>query len=323
MTAELVAFRSRAELDAEANLREFVHLTRNSLTTFGEDLPFDENSWNLTGHVDIPGEVGQEIWMHFYQWSDKRIRDPIPLREPFRSFAKAYVRYRQTLRPVKGIKAWTTPLAALEHALAEAGRPPSPVDASPEVFDRAARLLGDRLGPEWAHTGGRHLEELSAFIVKHHMVRIQLPWRSFLPVPDRPSARVGKESDKRRKSKLPHVRALEALAEVYCSATRPEDVLPSAIMALLLCVCCRVSEIVRLPVDCEQWSLDPETGKNILRLRCHPAKGAEPMLKDRTFSHAGSGRRRLAEDPRGYRACPRDGSMVRGQPGENSSPFRA
>ena len=280
MTADLVVFRSRTELDAEANVRALVDLARNSLGTFGEDLPFDENSWNLTDHVEIPGEVGQNIWMHFYRWSPKRIRDPVPLREPFLSFAKACVRYRQTLRPVKSIKSWTTSLAALEHALAEAGRPPNPIDASPEVFDRAARLLGDRLGPGGAHKSGLQLEELSAFLVQNGLVRIRLPWKSFLPAPRRLNSRVGKEFDERRKSKLPHVRALEALAKVYCSATRPEDVLPSAMMALLLCVCCRISEILSLPVDCEHWSRDPETGNNILRLRCHPAKGAEPMLKD-------------------------------------------
>ena len=280
MTADLVVFRSRAELDAEVNLRALVDLARNSLTTFGEDLPFDENSWKLTGHVEIPAMAGQEIWMHFYRWSHKRRRDPIPLREPFLSVAKAYVRLRQTLRPVRNISSWATPLAALEHALAEAGRPPNPVDASPEVFDRAARLLGDRLCRAAAHTCGRQLEELSAFLVEHHLVRIQLPWRSSLPVRDRSDTRVGKEFDQRRKSKLPHVEALEALATVYCSATRPEDVLPSAIMALLLCVCGRISEILSLPVDCEHWSRDSEAGKDIFRLRCRPAKGAEPMLKD-------------------------------------------
>ena len=280
MTADLVLFRSRAELDAEANLCAFVDLARNNLTTFGEDLPFDENSWNLTGHLDIPGVVGKEIWMHFFRLSRKRHRDPIPLCEPFLSFAKAYVRYRQTLRPVKNILSWSSSLATLEHALAEAGRPPNPVDASPDVFDRAARLLGDRLSRAAAYSYGRQLEELSAFLVKHHLVRIRLRWKSFLPAPEHANSRFGNEFDERRKSKLPHVRALEAIAKVYSSATRPEDVLPSAIMALLICVCCRISEILGLPVDCEHWSRDPETGKDILRLRCHPAKGAEPMLKD-------------------------------------------
>ena len=70
------------------------------------------------------------------------------MREPFLSFAKAYLRYwlhRDTLKPA---------LASLEWALAESGKDPNPVDASPDVFNRAAQLIFNRYSRIAAYTLG-------------------------------------------------------------------------------------------------------------------------------------------------------------------------
>ena len=45
---ELVMFQPKRELDAEANLANFVSLARDQLTVFGSDLDFDSDEWDVT-----------------------------------------------------------------------------------------------------------------------------------------------------------------------------------------------------------------------------------------------------------------------------------
>ena len=178
-------FRPRAELDANERLRDFIRFGREELTTFGDELDFDDNGWDITGHIVVKGSNCWKTTLWFNQFETGRGNKGIAMREPFLSFAKAYSRYWHTLRRDTGISKLIPALASLEWALAESGKDTNPVDASPDVFNRAAQLIFNRYSRNAAYTFGLRLEKISRFLVEHRLVVVGMPWSSFIrPLPN-------------------------------------------------------------------------------------------------------------------------------------------
>ena len=184
-----VTFQSGAELDANVNLKAFVRFAREQLTTFGKNLPFDDAVWEVTNHTVVTGNTTGRTTIFFRRllsedkgWS-RRWGKSIPMREPFLSFAKAYVRYRQTFVPKQRPNVEISALAVLEHILAQSDIVPNPVRMGPDDFNRAARLIVDEYAPTTAYTITRELACISRFMVKHNLVIIRLPWNSFVRSP--------------------------------------------------------------------------------------------------------------------------------------------
>ena len=277
--AKVFDFRPRKELDAEANLQEFVRYARDELTTFGSDLLFADNCWDISDHVVSAGRPNHRIRLRFSQIEGGLKKNFVAMREPFLSFAKAYVRFQQAHSPINMLASVLAALRVLEAALAASGKPPNPVDAGPGVFNRAAGILTEHNGDQHAYKAARQLERISAFLIEYRLVTVRLPWTSFVDSPVKVNERVGPEFDRRRQTKLPSQAALTALPQIYRKATHPGDILGSAVAALLLCAPSRISELLSLPLQCEHRARDPETGEELYGLRWWPAKGADPMLK--------------------------------------------
>ena len=278
-SGNIVLFRSRAELGAESNLREFVRFARDELTIFGHDLPFDDDSWDITSYLITSGKRINRRRVSFTQFSSDRTSKAATMGEPFLSFAKAFLRYEQVLHPVD-MSRRIAALRVLEATLAATGAPPNPIHASPDTFNRAVGLLTRKYSPKTAYHIARMLERIVVFLIEHRLVIVRFQWKSFLTPPLETADRIGREFDQRREKKLPNKVALEALADIYCEAKQPEDVVPTATLGLLLCAPSRIGEALSLPDQCEHWARDPETGEKFLRLRWWPSKGADPMLKD-------------------------------------------
>ena len=276
---DVVLFRPRATLDAEANLRDFVRFSRDDLTAFGDDLPFDEDVWDITGHVVKPGHTNQRIRIVFSRLGEPFKGNPVALREPLLSFAKAYLRYQHALRPVRIIGARLNALRVLEAILADFGDAPNPVDATPDVFNRAAMLLQERNSPTFAFQSACELERISTFLVEHRISKVAIRWTSFVPKPKPDATRVGPEFDRLRAERLPSRAALEALAEIYQRATRPEEILVTSLVVLLLCAPSRIGEALSLPLRCEHRDRDEDSGEERYGFRWWPAKGADPLVK--------------------------------------------
>lgn len=105
--ADIIHFIPRAELDAEANLQGFIDACRTQLTAFGSQLRFDDNVWDVTDTVKLKGK-NHAIRLVFSTWETVNDKVPTPMPEPFLSFAKAYMRYQQALRPVVSLAACRT-----------------------------------------------------------------------------------------------------------------------------------------------------------------------------------------------------------------------
>lgn len=271
--AELILFKSRAEVDAEANTSAFVDLCRSRLTIFGPDLNFESDAWDVTKVLGLRARGKGRQRARFTRLGDG---DEL-MTEPFRTFSKAYFRYMFGLRPAKAIGMRLTALKALEASAREMSVS-SVVHVDAATFNRAAQMVGATYKAATAYRIGQQLELLAEFLDDHRLVRSRLGWVNFLPRPI-DTDRVGEDADALRRAKLPSKAALEALPKIFRAAVEPADVIVSSAAAIMCGAPDRVAEVLTLPVDCEVESFADDSRSASYGLRWWPSKGAEPMVK--------------------------------------------
>lgn len=274
--ADIVLFKPRSELGAEANLQEFVALCRDALTIFGGGLPFDENVWDVSAFIQLKGKTGA-LRVVFSSWATANERNPTPMPEPFLSFAKAYFRYQHGMRATKSVGFRVAATRALCAALAEHGTS-NPVAVDAGIFNRASQLVGEHFSGGAGYRVAQQLQLLAEFIDDNRLAAVPLRWRNPLPRPAESSGRVGKEFDEQREDKLPSAFALDSLARAFRAATELPDVIVTSVAAILCSAPDRVNEVLGLRANCE---VREERANQLpaYGLRFWPSKGADPMVK--------------------------------------------
>lgn len=271
-------FRPRAEVDAAENLRDFIESCRRELSTFGSNLPFEENVWDVTESLALKGRGTHRQRLLFSALQSANDGEPVSMREPFLSFAKAYMLYMQGLRPTKSLGTRIVTLRSLEAVLTENGGEPNPARIDMFVLNRAVQVAGEHLGELSAYRVGAHLESLAAFLTDSKLTVLPTRWRNSLKRPF-DHTRIGKKYDELRKKKMPSAAALENLPKIFRVAVKPADVIISSVGAILCAAPDRISEVLILSVDCEVRQKAGANGNEVYGLRWWPAKGADPMIK--------------------------------------------
>jgi len=276
--SDVIVFRPKSELNASENLRGFIESCRSKLAVFGANLDFDENVWDITESLALKGHGNKRHRLVFSTLATANDSESSALAEPFLSFAKAFMRYMQGLRPTKVVAFRLAALRALEAALKENGGTPDPTKTDLFVLNRAAQLIAEKYKETTAYRIGGQLELVAAFMFECSLAAVHSPWRNFLKRPS-DAVRVGKEFDQRREDMMPSSAALDALPKAFRIATEPGDVLFCSVAATLCAAPDRINEVLLLPSLCEVWQKARPDAEQSYGLRWWPAKGAEPMVK--------------------------------------------
>lgn len=258
------------------NLRRFVALCRNELAIFGA-IDFEAERWEV-GTVLNSDNMRGNFSIAFCTLAASRQRgEKQPLAHEYSGFAKGYIRYMHAIEPVSKTPTSTRlrALQTVEQALLATGVA-CPTRITSTILDNAASIAKEHFGVGKAYQIGRALSRLSKFIDENRLSRVRTSWVSFLAVPADFGVKLGTEFEERRAKKLPMQEHIEALGEAFHRATKPRDLLVSSVLGLLVCQPGRVSEVVRLSVDC----LVPRgDGKRGFLLRYWAAKGGGAILK--------------------------------------------
>ena len=265
---EIATFRSRAEIEAEANLAEFIRYCRDDLTWLADRDGFD---W------DAP------FWPHA-RWAKvtvgkgRHFSEEEQLDAAFVEFAKAYFRDKNTERET-GSK-WELPaLKCLEAALLTVTGSGSVHGMTLAVLDEAAIVARKHYSAPARYHVGRNLADIARFVSARRLVPVDVStWKSPLK---RPSSvrRTGDAGQREIASKLPSQAGLHAMAEMF--ANDPDDPIArfiSAVWALLMTAPWRISEVLRLHVDAEHEEKD-DRGVVSYGLRYYGSKGFEYDIK--------------------------------------------
>lgn len=275
MSGQLIKFIPRNDLEAGKNVEAFVAMCRDQLTAFGPGLEFSSNCWDITDFSELRGRGRNTLTFSACDSRSINSTQNQYMQEPFLSFAKAYIRYSYSIKPLKKMDGHIYALRTLECALRKINNEPAIQDANADTFTIAANITLEKYSGD-AYKIGRNLEILAKFCTEHQLTARPVQWKSHIPK-NKNFGRLGNEGEQYRNSKLPTEAALNAIPQIFRMAKTPADIMASSVLALLCCTNCRISELLTLPADCEVEQ--KHNGKVVYGLRWRPAKGAPPEIK--------------------------------------------
>lgn len=260
---DVVQFVPRAERDANENLAEFIRLAKEDLTAFAKGGAWDRDKWQQNETVVVFATKTAPLDSYSFT----------PFAEPFMQFAKAYIRYRYSHRPVKSLAMMLQALRCMEAGLlAACGRADVGL-LSGAVMDVCANKCKEFYSSEDVHhKTGLQLQAIFDFLREKSLVPSLPAWKSSFKKPVILTEDLGEAGQAHRVAELPSNEAMLAVADVFAQAGDRESQFYSSIFVLLMAVPGRVSEVLNLPIDCIQWDKD-DAGELQMFLRWHAAKG--------------------------------------------------
>lgn len=260
---DVVQFVPHAERDANGNLAEFIRLSKDDLTAFANGGAWARDKWQQNETVVV--FATKTAPMDSYSFT--------PFAEPFMQFAKAYIRYRYSHRPVKSLAMMLQALRCVEAGLqVVCGR----VDVgliNGAVMDVCASKCKEFYSSEDVHhKTGLQLQAIFDFLREKSLVPSLPSWKSPFKKPVILTEDLGEAGQAHRMAKLPSNEAMLAVADMFAQADDRESKFYSSIFILLMAAPGRVSEVLKLPIDCIQWEED-DVGDLQMFLRWNAAKG--------------------------------------------------
>ncbi len=246
MSASILHFTPRDELEPAANLRAFIKLCRES-EVLGAKEQFAKNIW------DAGYQKGQnkKLRVIFSTLAASKISAKEPcMTAPFLGFAKAMLVYLQDKRPVMSQARRTMALRCMEAALCQSGKGARPTALTSEILDTAVELARAQVTAAVAYRVAGQIELIAAFMNEKKFISFRQPWHHGLKKPNERSSRISPEAIKARQEKLPSAALLRALAGVFRDAREPGDAFISSTTALMLCAPERINEVLRLRRNC-------------------------------------------------------------------------
>lgn len=246
---DVVQFVPRAESDASANLAEFIRLAKEELTAFGGYDGWNSDTWRHNGTVVVFATKTAPLDSYSFT----------PLAEPFNEFAKAYVRYSYSHKPVKNMATTVQALRCMEAALLDVcGRAEIAMLSVAMMDVSAAKCREFYSSAEVQCNTGRKLQAILDFVREKYLVSSLPAWKSPFKKPAILTEDLGEFGQAHRAKKLPSNEAMLAVADLFAQADDPENMFFSSILILLMATPSRISEVLKLPVDCIQWESDEQ-----------------------------------------------------------------
>lgn len=267
--ADVVQFVPRAELDARGNLKEFIRLAREDLTAFGDGGAWDNDRW----------QQGEAVVVFATKTAHLDSYSFAPLAEPYMQFAKAYIRYRFSHKPVKSMAMMLQAIRCLEGALLSSCGSADIALLNGAVMDVCAEKCREYYrSADVRHKTGLHIQAMFDFVREKSLVPSLPVWKSPFSKPVILTEDIGDAGQAHRASKLPSNSTMLMVADIFAQANDADSRYFSSILILLMATPSRISEVLELSVDCIQWEPD-QRGENQMYLRWRAAKGKGAMKK--------------------------------------------
>ncbi|HGI9239979.1 TPA: hypothetical protein ACJVPP_004115 [Pseudomonas aeruginosa] len=270
-TNNIVDFKPRSQLAAEAQLAAFIEWAKQTLpkgipNRVHASIRWEDGSWHQHG-----------VHACSFTAHGSTIAAPKAMQAPFTEFAKAMVVYRRVYLKKKSLNNVLNALKALEVALFELTGTRDVTRVSAAVCNKAC----EHMNRHWtkgdtAYQHGRALEALITLMRAKKLLKSDFRWTT--PLTLRPRGTL-KQQKADREQKLPSPDAIRALGQVFTNElTRPLDIVVTSACALLLSAPSRVGELADVELDCLVFKEDTQ-GNRRMFLRWYAEKINQVTLK--------------------------------------------
>ncbi|MGZ8982349.1 MAG: hypothetical protein ACXW11_00165 [Methylotenera sp.] len=266
--AEITFFKSRPELAARQNLTDFINHCR-SLTLYEDQGGFSVNKWMFT-------ESGRAYAMSFSKYNEKNNAYKLdPMNELFMDFAKARVRYTQSVRQVKSIGNQMIVLRMLHDALIDIHGEADVLKTDGLVQEKVRELTDIRYPKsDLRYRLGQQMELLYVFLYEKTIAPTIPQWVNPWGRAKAKAERTDKESREWQQERCPSLHQMTAIADCFSKAETNEDKYWSSVLTLLMFAPSRAGELPSLVVDCLHVA---ENGR--LGVRWYGEKGFGDTIK--------------------------------------------
>lgn len=273
MESNIFLFKSKAELTAEENLNDFI-LKCKKLTVFGVD-QWDENSWAVYKGV-------RKVTARFSTNTKPSTSYSFePLSLPYRDFAKAYIKYVYSYKPVSNLQRHFEALRILEESLLKVNGVADILGLDGTVLANIDSVFRERIASATGlNKAGYQMELILKFCRENNFTPNIPNWSNpFGKVKD-VTILVSEEGKELRTEKLPSDEEMMLVAKLFHDAPNlgVEAEYFTAIMALLMVAPSRCSEVIALPLNCLVWE-ETRAGDMKLGIRWVPAKKGKEGVK--------------------------------------------
>ncbi|HCG7157304.1 TPA: hypothetical protein NJ323_003744 [Vibrio parahaemolyticus] len=279
--SNVLLFTPKHQIDFQKNYDDFIAFAKNDLSLF-EDIQFKtpegiiQNGWECD-KWSWKTEKGKKLTIVF--GASQNHSKYTPFQPPFSDFAKAYVRYQQSLNK-KDSTTWASSLVFLYQALEEhaAHNDKSSVDImniNNNVIDRVEqKIWSSDLGAGGKRNIGLSFEKVLKFIKEKRFKLDLQDWSNPFPRQSDASIKLDEKSRKEMEDKCPSDYQMLQVADAFHKAKTPRQKYFSSLCVMLMCQPSRNTELNGLTVNSLQRS-----DKGRWYLMWHPAKGGDPVRK--------------------------------------------
>lgn len=290
----ILQFKTRGDLTAEANSVEFVEHYRHLVGSLPFVSSFDDNSWDLRGFCQSASHGNSKLTIRFTKYGTSRVeRSPEWMAQPFRDFAKAWILHQMASERPLSFAAYKRDVAVLRQVEVSLNcdSPGSPTicnltpdncmsinaaikGAKRETYQQCKRFntIVAELGDEGYVTKDGKLKPGLSLLSKNFR------WKGHTKPPFdgyRSATGSGKEYVK---AKLPSTEAISAVAYLFYNAEEITHRWTASLAAILCAQPSRIGELLWQTVNCEIES--ERQGRQVYSLRWWPEKGGNPAIKD-------------------------------------------
>jgi hypothetical protein len=267
-------FKSKSKIESEIKLENFIDNSKNNLTAFGVGV-WKENLWyEYKGNKKVVARFSTNM-------KSSNSYSYIPMSMPLLDFAKAYIRYLYSVKPIINLQRHLEAIRLVEEQLIFVKESSNILELDGIVLEGIPLLMKNRKIADSSKTMiGYSLEALFDFL-RTELITPALPqWSNPFPRPKDLSISLDKNGKEHRSEKLPSDEVMMLMAEMFYKGPQlsVEAEYFSAIYAILMTAPSRGSEITALPVDCLVWEED-RAGNMRLGIQWTPAKHGKAGIK--------------------------------------------
>lgn len=278
--SEVLVFTPKHKLELAKNLDDFIEFAKNELTLFDDQVHNSPNGLQKGWDCDKwswQTKRGKKLTIVFGK--SENHSKYTPFQQPFSDFAKAYVRYMQSLNQKDSVM-WASSLVWLHDSLEEFSlhnkdKSIDVMNVNNAVINRVEELIRKS---DLSDGGKRNialsLENVLKF-VKEKRFKIDIQdWSNPFPRPSDTRIKVSKKSQEKEQDKCPSDFQMLQVADAFYKAKTHKQKYFSSLCVMLMCQPSRNEELNALTINSLQVT---DSGR--WYLMWHPAKGGDPVRK--------------------------------------------
>lgn len=240
---QIITFKPKHEVECEKNLLDFIERAKHDLSIYEDQGGFKSDNWKVIS------KNGRTLSMHFTGPKPQGKKTGELMLQPFKDFAKAYMRDLQTWQE-RNPAQYMVVLKTIYETLIETNGKADILDFNGTSLRKTTESLENRLSKDALYRAGQFLEKLLNDI-REYKINLTIPtWKNPWKRQNEKASGTSHEDRAWQEKRLLTSHQISCLADAFCLAKTPYEQFYSSQAVLLMAAPSRGGELHFLTKDC-------------------------------------------------------------------------